>query len=448
MIYNERDTAQAVMFLGRNGVVKELLFPEFQSILDGFVPLEDWSERTAKAVYLELNNVFCATAAVFFTLSFDKRGAVERLWNLPLLDLARTSARGPDMGAGPIRLVCQSQCPVALFKDFLWNPDLKPSGSHLVQIKKALKRNKLNLVFKAEPNNPNSANGGGLSSAQMREMSQRMGESYQKELRDQVAQLLKDQRLQIATMSADKDQAVNEVRLEYLKKFELLQNQLEIKTHLLEETLQQNDDLNRMVAGQVQKIEGLREYFERKLERGQGADSARLDAVRRESELEAQAKIELAMREAQEHIRMKDAELIFRREHEEALEKQLKALRDESQQLIEKGGDFVLEALSRKGVNFVTYQPGAGHITIPLTQIPLFMESPIAFTAGYCGVSEKHYALWLKHYQTPVCQAVVGKNQLCGADLERISNPVEFVDGESNYCHEHNRLKSLRAVKS
>lgn len=454
MIYNHNDRAQAIVFIGNEGVIKELLFAEFEAILDGFVPLEEWSGRTAKAVYLELNSQFCPTAAVFFTLSFDSRGAVDRSWNLPLMDLARTAAKGPDLGAGPIHLVCASQAPVALFKDYLWDPDLKSGTGHLAQIKKALQRNKLALQFRAPTKgvdfNDIAGDVSGDVSKKLQQLSQKLGENYQKELRDHVAQLLQDQRLQMTALTAEKDKAVNDVRLDYLKKIEGLQAQLEQRGAQLHEVHQRNAELKDTIDAQAQKIEGLREYFEKKLERAQGqaTDEAVLDAIRKQSTAQAQARSASALREADELMKMKDMELSFRKEHEESLQRELDILRHENQELLANGGDHVLEKLSRKGVNFVTYQPGAGHITIPLTQLPLFMDNPRAFTADYCGVSEKHYAAWLQHFQAPICQAHGAGGELCGENVERITNPIEFVDGESNYCAQHNQVHAVPVSRS
>ncbi len=448
MALTENDKSQAVMFIGKEGVVKELLYPEFQAVLDGFVPMEEWANRTAKAVYLEFNSEFCVTAAVFFTLSFEPDGMVERSWNLPLLDLARTSAKGPDMGAGPIHLVCASQCPVALFKDFMWDPDLKPQSSHLIQIKKSLKRNKMGIHFK--PVDQSTQGFGELPAdvaKKMQQLSKSMGEQYQKELRDQVAQMIKDQRLQTATMSSEKEKAVNAVRLEFIKKIEALQQQLETRSQELLDAKKRNSELKETIEGQVQKIEGLREYFEKKLERTQAGDEAQARAAQQFSEEEVSSKVEEAVRETKELLKMKEVELIYHTEHEEALQVELELLREEKQELLENGGDHLLEKLSRKGVNFVTYQPGAGHITIPLSQISLFLDSPVVFTADYCGVSEKHYSAWLQHYQAPVCMAETANGELCGANLDRVASPTEFVDGESNFCLSHNQLKNAGAVE-
>ncbi len=117
----DTEKAQAVLFFGDNGVTKELLHSEFEALLDGYVPICEWQNEEKKAVYVEFNKDYIAVAAVFFNISFDAEGLVDPAWNLPLLDMARTVSKGPDLGAGPIHLACYSQCPVAYYRDWLWH---------------------------------------------------------------------------------------------------------------------------------------------------------------------------------------------------------------------------------------------------------------------------------------------------------------------------------------
>ncbi len=440
MHYLDTEKAQAVVFFGKEGVCKELLYPELEAVLDGFVPMGEWAKTTQKAAYIEFNNEFVISAAVFFSVSFDERGGVDPSWNLPLTDMARTAAKGPDLGAGPIRLVCRSQCPVAYFKDWLWDPDLRPTSSHFGQIKKSLKRNRLGLHFKKNDEAENLPSGQ-FSNADAKRLelhlSQQFSKRYEKEFRDQMAQLLKEQRLRISTMSNEKDEVVKELRIEHLKKLESMQLLLEERDAQISDLEKRNQELKSTIDGQVQKIEGLREYFEHKLERAQGSDNNYVETVKAQHEAELDAKVEAATRELDDLLKMKELELSYHSEHEASLRDDIAKLRQENQDLLANSGDHLLEKLSRKGVNFVTYQLGAGHITIPYSDMPKFVENPNAFTAAYCGVSEKHYQLWLKHYQTPVCCALNEAGEMCCNDLPRIVNPEQFVPGESDLCEQH-----------
>lgn len=437
----DTEKAQAVLFFGNEGITKELLYPELEALLDGFVPIDEWADTIQKAAYVEFNHQFNVVAAVFFVMEFDSRGHVDASWNLPLADMARTAAKGPDLGAGPIHLACATHCPIAYFARWLWDPDMQAKSSHFIQIKKALKRNRLGVHFKQTDTGDDRDRGSGVSAGDVKQLQATLSKQYEKELRDQMAQLLKDQRLQIATMNSDKDSAVKEVRLDYAHKLEALQQQLRERELALADVQQRNVELKNTIDGQVQKIEGLREYFEHKLQRYQHGDQDVVDTLKVQYQAEVEAKAVAAAHELSELLKMKEVELVYRQEHEEQLQHEIERLKRENKELLANGGDHLLENLSRKGVNFVTYQPGAGHITIPLAEMAYFSENPIAFTAAYCGVSEQHYLAWLKHYQSPICCAPVAGGESCAADIPRIVDPVQFVPGESEYCAQHSRLK-------
>jgi hypothetical protein len=70
------ETLEAVVFFSEDVISRELLYPEFEAILDGFIPVPDFKGTSAKAVYLVVNSNLCVTAAVFFLLDFDGKGMV------------------------------------------------------------------------------------------------------------------------------------------------------------------------------------------------------------------------------------------------------------------------------------------------------------------------------------------------------------------------------------
>src|SRR5690606_26708939 len=261
MFLASNEKAQAILLFGTDNAVREFLYSEFEALLDGYIPLEEYAGRTVRSVYVEIDYRFNVVSAVFFLTMFDARGMVDASWNLPLADLARTTTTGPDMGSGPIHLACASLCPVALYRDKLWDPDLKNHSSHLNLIKKAITLNKMGIHFKAaeslseKPPWPDAGSGGPDGSGQG-------NRSNEQDLRNRIAQLLKDQRLRVATMNSDKSLALRELRLEYAEKMEALRQQLEEADASLKDASKRNDELKNTIDGQVHKIERLREYFE------------------------------------------------------------------------------------------------------------------------------------------------------------------------------------------
>ena len=79
---------EAVMFFSERGICKEMLFPEFEALLDGLVAAPEHADETVQAVFLQINTRLHVRAAVFFNIDFDLDGYVNRLWNLPLRQIA------------------------------------------------------------------------------------------------------------------------------------------------------------------------------------------------------------------------------------------------------------------------------------------------------------------------------------------------------------------------
>ncbi|MBX2808236.1 MAG: hypothetical protein KTR20_06335 [Cellvibrionaceae bacterium] len=141
--------AEAIFFFDGHALARQMTYAEFQAILDSYIPLEDVANKTVEAVYVRVNDRLLMTAAVFFYLPFDQQGFVAKSWDIPLEQLADTTAEGPDRGAGPIRLACSSQCPIAWHQKNLWAPDTGAASIQFSSIEKALKNNTLGLSFTA-----------------------------------------------------------------------------------------------------------------------------------------------------------------------------------------------------------------------------------------------------------------------------------------------------------
>ena len=141
---------EAVMFFSEQGIAKEMLFPEFEALLDGLVAATDFADETVEAVFLQINHRLHVRAAVFFTIDFDLEGNVNRLWNLPLRNMAEKAGRGPDMGGGPVRLVCLGFCNTKAYQPHLWKPGQRGGKPDLARIKQAVTRNSLGILGEDE----------------------------------------------------------------------------------------------------------------------------------------------------------------------------------------------------------------------------------------------------------------------------------------------------------
>ncbi|MEH6491264.1 hypothetical protein [Halopseudomonas sp.] len=141
---------EAVMFFSERGICKEMLFPEFEALLDGLVASPEFADETVEAAFVQINSRLQVRAAVFFTLDFDLDGYVNRLWNMPLRQLAEKAERGPDMGGGPIRLVCLGYNKQPNYRPLLWKPGQRAGTNDLALIKDAVTRNTLGILGEDE----------------------------------------------------------------------------------------------------------------------------------------------------------------------------------------------------------------------------------------------------------------------------------------------------------
>jgi hypothetical protein len=150
--------------------------------------------------------------------------------------------------------------------------------------------------------------------------------------------------------------------------------------------------------------------------------------------------------EYKEQIAIRDVELAYRKEQEAQLQRDLDHYKQERDQYARQGGDQVLERLSKLGVVFVVYHPGAGHLTIPLQDIASYQDNPMAYAAAKCFVSEGQYREWLAHYQQPTCNAPLSNGERCAMPIDRVDTPSRFVIGDSNCCARHKASSRLRTV--
>ncbi|GGE50946.1 hypothetical protein GCM10007421_26640 [Halopseudomonas oceani] len=141
---------EAVMFFSERGISKEMLFPEFEALLDGMVAAPEYADETVEAVFLQINTRLQVRSAVFFNLDFDLDGYVNRLWNLPLRQIAERGDRGPDMGGGPIRLVCLGFNKQPQYRPMLWKPGARGNSNDLALVKEAVAHNALGILGEDE----------------------------------------------------------------------------------------------------------------------------------------------------------------------------------------------------------------------------------------------------------------------------------------------------------
>lgn len=415
-------TAEAILFFDDHKIVKEMTYLEFQAILDSYVPLQDVANRSMGAVYVRIDAKYHITSTVFFRIDFDREGFVETSWNVPLQQLADKAAKGPNLGAGPIGLACFSQCPIEWQKNSLWDPEMQATNNDFHTIKKSIKNNRLGIVFNTD--------------SIVDEEYEETG-SFDEE-RTRTARIIKEQRLRQKLLLTKAEQDIRQLNLDHQQKIYDYQQRYDELQQAFEQEKQQRIDLEEKSKGQSDKIEGMREYFEVKLEKyQQNEDSAHTEALKEYYSTELAAESDRLASEYQSQLQSRDVELLYRREQESQLQQEVAKLKQEKQELAESSRDIVFHHLSDAGINFVIYHPGIGHLAIGADEVDNYLANTVAFVADKCGVNEPLYRAWLDHYHSPTCQKQLDNGHRCDEPIAQLEDPSQFVIGKSDCCAEH-----------
>ncbi len=418
-------SSEAILFFNDHQIVKEMTYAEFQAILDNYVPLHDIAQKSMKAVYVRINSQYHVTAAVFFQIAFDREGFVEKSWNIPLQQLADNAAKGPNLGSGPIALACYSQCPIEWHQNSLWDPAMQASLNDFIPIKKSIKNNSLGIVFKKKDEGST--------------------DNRYNEERTRAALLIKEQRLRQRLLSTKAEQDMRQLSLDHQERLIAYQQQLNDYQQQLNEQRALNLELKETIAGQTDKIAGMREYFEIKLKQAEQTDSHQVEELKEHYESEMILQLDSVVTEHQAELKARDVEILYRTERETKLQQEIVKLQQENKKLIDMSSEVVLDRLSEAGVNFVIYHPGAGHLTIQPADVAPYLSNPTAYVAQKCGVNEQLYRIWLDHFYSPTCQHELDSGELCDEPVTRLDDPSQFIVGESNCCPTH-RAKAPSVV--
>ena len=441
-------TVEAVLFFNDAGVCKEMLYPEFEAVLDGMVSMPEFADQQMRAAYVLVSSRLQIRAAVFFYLDFNEDGSADDGWNIPLRTLAERTGRGPDLGAGPIRLACRSQCPVSWHQMHLWDPELSRERNHLLMLRDRIRRNQLGLLI--DDDLPPAVSPEHLQvvaeetwyAADAAKAAR--DEKLQQEQRLKAAQLIKQQRLRISNLERQREVELGKLReIAAQQQARLQQENAELRRELLEQE-QTITRLRAELAAQAADFQSKREEMSRQLRELEQNGRLEAEAARAQFERETQAQVAAAVAEYQEQISIRDVELAYRNDLDSQLQEEIEQLRQQCQTLASNSGERVLERLSGLGMQFVAYHPGAGHLTIALPDLARYQQDPQGYAALKCGVSDEQYRQWVQHYQQPSCVAVLSNGERCDMPLDRVDSPSRFVIGLSNCCARHRTQDRLR----
>lgn len=142
-----KELFEAVCFFGKKSIIKEMRYSEFEAVLDGVVGIPELANKEINGAFVKINQALQIHSLVTFQIEFNDRGFADEDWNIPLRHLAENAGPGPDLGAGPIRLACRSQCSVSWYQRELWEPNQREIN-HFELLREAVSRNKLGLIVK------------------------------------------------------------------------------------------------------------------------------------------------------------------------------------------------------------------------------------------------------------------------------------------------------------
>lgn len=403
----------AVFLMDGAQVARQMRASEFGAFLDGYVGLSDLADTDVKAVYVLMGTDLLIRSLVFFRIYFDEEGRADSHWNIPIEKLAHDGAKGPDLGGGPIRLVCRSQCPNSTSSDELWDPDMTPGSNHFQAIRKAVDANGLKFrkqasadaeenipVLRSELNKSATPDDDPESGAQ----------------RTRLARMIREQRLRIKTLQSVHRDGLKELQREHRFEMQVLRNEVTELQQKYERQRLTNEQLKKRLTDRNEQYLSIQEKL------GQENDSHALDSQT------VQAEVVLL----KEQLERKQRELEMRNDKIVVLEQEVHELRHR-----EPPDGSLMKQLHGQSVFLVAYHAGVGHITLPYDDIERYFENPVVYAAGKCGLNEPAYREWLEHYENPVCRHKKGSKTACGQPLVRISQPGEFTPGQDDRCEAH-----------
>ncbi len=440
-------THEAVVFFDGDKLVKEMLRSEFEAVLDQVVGLSDFAGREMQACFLRINQRLQIVGALFFLVDFDQHGFVNRSWNLPLSQLLDNAGRGPDLGAGRIRLGCRSQCSIPWHQRQLWDPQLEGKHGSLQLLTVAIRRNRLGLPaeeaepelqeppvlqVQAQPGTRRRKRSGEGEGGQKRGVAE--SAIPQRQLDERMAELVGRHELQLAAQKTAAAEELARLHQHYQIEVAQLKASLESARQLFKDEKRRTVTLKEKLAGQASEFQLLREQAQQEMAEARGDE---LERLQQQFDLELKARLDQATAELREMLEMREVELFYREEQMGGLREEIARLRREREQLITRSGDQMVQQLVESGIAFAAYLPGSEVINIPVGDLPRYLESPVAYMAEQCHVTLEHYQQWSSHHDLPVCGAMLEDGSQCGELLTKVTRPNLFVPGDSDRCRHH-----------
>jgi len=440
---------EAIMFIRDGEVVKEMFFAEFEAVLDDVVGVPDFAGQQLQAVFVQINTEMKITGAVFFVISFDKRGRITGNWNIPLRHLLDHASFGPDLGGGVTKVACHSACPVSWYRNQLWDPVMEGHQTFSALVA-AVQRNRLGIVSDALNTGPEQTT---VSDFFRRHVPPQVGDAepsvsvaadsatpiFHRRYRERLKALKSAEQLRLATVQQKHQSRFETAEEEFSRQLAEKNDELAALKEMLAGELAQRRQLEASLNKQQQLLDEQKTEYEGLLESAgsQGAYSEELEKLRKSYEKELKLKLQQQAVEFEERLNRRENELYQRSTEIVELRSELSRLREQNRELLLNDDSKMLQDMAEKGVVFVAYHPGIEHLVIDREEMPSYLRDPQSFAAHRCEVSVERYQRWLQHYRLPICRHQNPAGEYCGQPLIKVMRPKLFREGESDRCKDH-----------
>lgn len=387
------DQHQLVIFFDDYEVCRQMLIEEFESVLDGFVPLVDCKGRQQHCVFLLVDVDLSIDAAVFFKLPFDLSGRPDVHWNTPIAQLASQAGPASFDAAGP-RVASYSQCSIAWHQQKLWDPQ----GEHFVALHRVIAENKLGLG-RFKPNHNTTT---------------------------ELARL--DFPGVDASADAPKHTVLGGDRAAQLDSTKNQQDEIERLQKLLEAQRRQLQKMGRQQTALVKQHEQLRDVTAAQVQ-----EKARL----------IKQKLEHRWREV---LDIRQAEVKQGRQHLDEADRAYGELELRYQNAVQGRAEDLLAQLNDAGVKFHAEHAGGGSIHIPKADLLDYLAAPTEYIAARSGVDVERYEQWLLHREQPICGAHEQDGSRCQAGVTCVLELDAFAPGYSDRCTHHKESSKTASV--
>ncbi|WP_299975148.1 hypothetical protein [uncultured Pseudoteredinibacter sp.] len=370
------DQHQLVVFFEGAEVSRQMLVEEFESVLDGFVPLVDYIGRRCQCAFLLVNPDLSVDAVVFFHLNFDVSGRPDLHWNTPIKQLACQASSEHSLDCG-IRIASYSNCSIAWHQQKLW----EPFAEQLDALCRVIKENQLGL-------------------GQINRQQSLTSEIPALQIDDSEAPLV------LTNLASHVQSDIDEPVLEKQRK--AFEQQINLQQLELAKLRDQNSALN-------SQIKHLESRFQKSL----------YDTLSQTIE----------QREVKWQAKLRQAKLYIKQQA-----RQIKDLESELEQELGEGFSdqaSLLKQLQLRSVKLHVDHPGIGVVHIPYDEVVDYLAAPLVYVANLCGVSPDVYGAWLKHRHQPICQGFDETGVMCKVALDAVRDLSAFVPGRSDFCVHH-----------